>query len=259
MPRSIWRGAISFGMVAIPVKLYPATQSKDIRFVTLHNACHTRMRQRRWCEYHEEFVEFSDTVKGYEYAKDQFVVMEPDDFQGLPVPSIHTIEIERFVDLSDIDPIHFERSYYLEPDAVGQKPFLLLTRALKESHRVAVAKVAIRQKEHLCSLRPYGSGIVMATMLHPDEIRSTGELEIPDDESLVSEQELAMAMTLVDHLSGEFDANEYQDEYRAALEKVIEVKLGSAEPETLTVAQPQPKMGDLMEALRASLEATRAA
>ena len=179
MPRSIWRGAISFGMVAIPIKLYPATQGKDIRFVTLHNSCHTRMRQRRWCEYHEEFVEFGDTVKGYEYAKDQFVVMEPDDFQGLPVPSIHTIEIKRFVDLADIDPIHFEKSYYLEPDAVGQKPFLLLTRALKESNRVAVAKVAMRQKEHLCSLRPYGSGIVMATMLQPDEIRSTGELGDP--------------------------------------------------------------------------------
>ena len=259
MPRSIWRGAISFGMVAIPIKLYPATQGKDIRFVTLHNSCHTRMRQRRWCEYHEEFVEFGDTVKGYEYAKDQFVVMDPDDFEGLPVPSIHTIEINRFVDLADIDPIHFERSYYLEPDAVGQKPFLLLTRALKESHRVAVAKVAIRQKEHLCSLRPYGSGIVMATMLHPDEIRSTGELEIPDDESLVSEQELAMAMTLIDHLAGEFDPSQYEDEYRAALEKVIEVKLGSAEPETMAAATPQPKVGDLMEALRASLEATRAA
>ncbi len=259
MPRSIWRGAISFGMVAIPVKLYPATSSKDIAFVSLHNSCHTRMRQRRWCEYHEDFVEYSEIVKGYEYAKGQYVVMEPSDFKGLPVPSVHTIEITRFVGLAGIDPIHFEKSYYLEPDAVGQKPFALLTRALKESGRVAVAKVSIRQKEHMCSLRPFGNGIVMATMLYPDEIRPVGELDVPEDESLVSEQELMMAKMLIDQLSGEFNPSEYEDEYRTALQKVIEVKLGAAEPETLAAEPAKPKVGDLMEALRASLEAAKAA
>jgi DNA end-binding protein Ku len=245
-------------MVAIPIKLYAATKGKDIAFVMLHNSCQTRVRQRRWCEYHDTFVDFGEVVKGYEYAKDQYVVMEPTDFESLPIPSVHTIEITRFVDLASIDPVHFEKSYYLEPEAVGQKPFLLLTRALKESHRVAVAKVSIRQKEHLCSLRPFGNGIIMSTMLYPDEIRPTGELEVPDDESLVSDGELQMAMMLIDQLSGEFDPDEYADEYRTALEKVIEVKLGSAEPDTLVAAPPKARVGDLMEALRASLEATKA-
>ena len=135
-PRAIWRGAISFGMVVIPIKLYPATQSKDISFVTLHSTCNNRIRQRRYCPYHEHEVERDEIVRGYEYTKDQYVVMEPSDFESLPVPSTHTIEITRFVELSQIDPMYFERGYVLEPDPVGQKPFYLLRRALEDSDRV---------------------------------------------------------------------------------------------------------------------------
>jgi DNA end-binding protein Ku len=131
-------------MVAIPIKLYPATKSKDVAFASLHNTCHTRINHRKYCAYHETFVEQDELVKGYQYTKDQYVVMEAADFQNLPASSTHTNNITRFVDLASIDPIHFEKSYYLEPEGVGQKPFQLLVRALKDTNRVAIAKVSIR-------------------------------------------------------------------------------------------------------------------
>ena len=258
MPRSIWRGAISFGMVVIPVRLYPATDSKDISFVTLHASCNSRIRQRRWCPYDEREVERSEIVRGYEYAKEQYVVMEPSDFADLPVPSKHTIEISRFIDLAEIDPVYFERGYVLEPEAVGRKPFYLLKKALDESNRVAIAKVSIRQKEHLCCLRPYDRAIAMETMFYPDEIRSTAELDLPEEETAISEAEMAMANTLIDQLTGSFEPDQYRDDYRATLEQVIEAKLGTAEPVT---AAPPPAKGevvDLMEALKASIRATQA-
>ena len=259
MPRAIWKGSISFGMVAIPIKLYPATNSKDIAFVTLHSSCHTRLKHRRWCPEHEEFVELGDVVKGYEVAKEQYLVMEGSDFADLPVPSRHTIEVTRFIDLADIEPVYYEKSYMLEPDKVGEKPYYLLKKALEASQRVAIAKVSLRQKELLCSLRPIGDGIIMSTMFWPDEIRSTEELNLPESEVSISEQELAMANMLIDQLAGGFEPEQYRDEYRAALEKVVEAKLESREPE---FAEPAPVMGkvtDLMEALRASIEAAKAA
>ena len=256
-PRAIWRGAVSFGMVAIPIKLYPATQGKDISFVTLHSSCHSRLRQKRYCPTHEVEVEQAEVVRGYEFSKDQYVVMEESDFKGLPVNSTHTIEITEFVDLSSIEPIYFERSYVLEPEDVGKKPFYLLRRALENAQRVAIAKVSIRQKEHLCCLRPYESGIVMATMHYPDEIRGNSELNLPDDDALVSDQEMKMAATLIDQLTGPFTPEQHHDEYRAALEKVIEVRLGVSEPVAAAPTPAKGKVGDLMEALRVSIESTK--
>ena len=257
MPRSIWRGAISFGLVAIPIKLYTATQSRDIPFVMLHNTCHNRVRQKRYCPYHEEDVAYADVTRGFEYTKDQYVVMEPSDFNDLPVPSKHTIEITRFVELPDIDPMYYERGYVLEPEPVGQKPFALLNRALQTSGRAAIAKVSLRQKEHLSCLRPYGRGIAMSTMFYPDEIRDTGELELPEDDSLVTEQEVAMANTLIDQMAGPFQPEEYRDDYRSALERVIEAKLGAAEPVVSAEEPPKAKVIDLMEALKASIESAK--
>ena len=258
MPRAIWKGSISFGMVAIPIKLYPATNSKDIAFVTLHSSCHTRLKHRRWCPEHQEFIELGDVVKGYEVSKDQYLVMETSDFADLPVPSRHTIEVTRFIDLADIDPVYYEKSYMLEPDKVGEKPYYLLKKALEASRRVAVAKVSLRQKELLCSLRPLGSGIIMSTMFWPDEIRSTEELNLPEAEVSISDPELAMANMLIDQLAGGFDPEQYGDEYRAALEKVIEAKLESREPDFAEAAPVKGKVTDLMEALRASIEAAKA-
>ena len=258
MPRAIWKGSISFGMVAIPIRLYPATNSKDIAFVTLHSSCHTRLKHRRWCPEHQEFIELGDVVKGYEVSKDQYLVMETSDFADLPVPSRHTIEVTRFIDLADIDPVYYEKSYMLEPDKVGEKPYYLLKKALEASRRVAVAKVSLRQKELLCSLRPLGSGIIMSTMFWPDEIRSTEELNLPEAEVSISDPELAMANMLIDQLAGGFDPEQYGDEYRAALEKVIEAKLESREPDFAEAAPVRGKVTDLMEALRASIEAAKA-
>ena len=253
-PRSIWKGAISFGMVAIPVKLYPATQSKNIAFVTLHSTCQTRLRQKRYCSTHDAEVELAEVVKGYEYSKDQYVVMEEADFQNLPVPSTHTVNIAQFVDLKEIDPIYFDRSYVLEPESVGEKPFYLLRKTLESTDRVAVAKVSLRQKEHLCTLRPYGQAIIMATMYYPDELRSLEELTLPEEDSLVSDAELQMAATLVDQLTGSFDPEQHEDEYRSAVEKAIEARLTSAEPVTAAPAPARGKVVDLMAALRDSVE-----
>ena len=255
--RSIWNGAISFGMVVIPVKMYPATDSKDISFVNLHSTCNSRIRQPRYCPHHETTVETAEIVRAYEYAKDQYIVMEDSDFDNLPVPSKHTIEIRRFVDLTSIDPIYFEKSYALEPQEIGVKPFYLLKQALESTERVAVAQVSIRQKETLCCLRPYEQGIMMETMQYPDEIRGMSELELPEAEAAFSEQEMSMAIALIDQLTGPFEPEDYRDEYRVALERVIEAKLVGGEPVTAAPAALKGKVGDLMEALKASIEATK--
>ena len=259
MPRTIWKGAVSFGMVAIPIKLYPATQSKDIAFVTLHKTCDTRLRQRRYCETDEEYVDYAEVVRGYEYTKDQYVRMEPNDFESLPLPSTRNIEITRFVNLTDIDPVFFDKSYVLEPEMVGQKPFALLKEALEKTNRIAIAKVSLRQKEHLCSLRPFDGGIIMVTMYYPDEIRGYQELDMAEEKDAVSEQELTMATMLIDQLTGDFEPELYQDEYRGALEKVIEAKLGAPDAVVAAPAPMQQKVGDLMEALRASIESAKSA
>ena len=256
-PRSIWKGAISFGMVAIPVKLYPATESKSISFVTLHSSCHTRLRQKRYCSTHDAEVPLDEVTKGYEYSKDEYVAMEDSDFQNVPVPSTHTVQITQFVDLEEIEPIYFSRSYVLEPESVGMKPFYLLRKTLESTGRVAIAKVSLRQKEHLCTLRPFGEAIVMATMYFPDEIRSFDELELPQEDSLISEQELAMATSLVDQLTGRFDPGEYHDEYRSALEAAIEARLSSTEPVTAPLAAARGKVVDLMAALKDSIESVK--
>jgi len=244
-------------MVAIPMKLYIATESKDIGFVQLHDSCHTRLKQKRWCPSCEDEVEYSEIVRGFEFARDEYLVMEAEDFDNLPLKSTHTIDIVRFVDIATIDPVHYEKSYYIEPESVGVKPFALLRKALEATDRVAIAKVALRQKEHLCLIRPYVDGLIMETMYYPDEIRGTAELDLPGDVEL-SEAEMQMAVMLIDQLTGEFQPAEYQDEYRGALQQVIEAKLGSGAPISAAPEAPQGKVRDLMEALRASIEAARA-
>ena len=164
---------------------------------------------------------------------------------NLAVPSTHVIEITHFVDLAEIDPINFERPYVLEPEGVGTKPFYLLKHALENSHRVAIAKVSFRQKEHICCLRPYGEGIVMHTMHYPDEIHGTTELNLPEEQTAITEQEMAMATTLIDQLTGPYDPSQYQDEYRLALERIIEGRLQSEEPITAAPTAPKGKVTDL--------------
>ena len=253
MPRSIWNGVISFGMVSIPVKLYTATESKDVSFRLLHKECGARLKQLRWCPEHERAVEWDEVVRGYEHGRDEHVIMTEEDFENLPLPSKHTVELSAFVKAEEIDPIYYEKTYYLEPDEKAVKPFALLMKALREKGLTGIAKIAIRNKEQLCALRASDGALVMETLFYPDEIREY-PAEVPDVE--VNQKELDMAFTLIDLLTEEFDPEKYKDEYREALMQVIEAKLEGVEVEA--VAAPRPgKMLDLMSALKASVEAAK--
>ncbi len=253
MPKSIWNGVISFGMVSIPVKLYTATEDKDISFNLLHKECGSRLKQLRWCPVHERAVEWSEIARGYEYAKDEYVVMEDSDFEKLPLPSKRTVELSAFVEAQQIDPIYYQRTYYLEPEEKGIKPYALLLRALKEKQLTGIAKIAIRNKEQLCALRPMDGALVLETLFYPDEIR-----EVPSElpETKVSNVELNMAEALIDLLKAEFEPENYQDEYREALKQVIDAKLEGEEISAPKAARPA-KITDLMTALKASVEAAK--
>jgi DNA end-binding protein Ku len=243
-------------MISIPVKLYGATESKDVAFNTLHEECKSRLRQKRWCPVHDREVSQDEVVRAYEYTKDQYVEVSDEDLEQLPIPSKHTIELSSFVKQSEIDPVYYERSYYLEPEQVGLKPYALLMRALKAKEVSAVAKIALRNKESLCVLRPAGDALVLETLFYPDEIRSLEQA--PSPEVLVSQPELAMAFSLIDLLQEPFDASKYQDQYRGALLELIEAKRNGSQ----VVAPPEaPAMrtADLMAALKASLDAAKKA
>jgi len=253
MPRSIWNGVISFGMVSIPVKLYTATQSKDISFHLLHKECNTRLQQLRWCPTHERAVEWSEVARGYEYARDGHVILTEEDFEKLPLPSKQTVELSAFVKAEEIDPVYYEKSYYLEPDAKGIKPFALLMTALREKGLTGIAKIAVRNKEQLCALRPMDGTLILETLFYPDEIR-VDKTELPDVK--ISDKELEMAYTLIDLLSEEFEPEKHKDEYRDALMKLIEAKLEGEELPEVAASGPA-KVTDIMSALRASVEAAK--
>ncbi|MCY4640711.1 MAG: Ku protein [Chloroflexi bacterium] len=256
MPRAIWRGAITFGMVHIPVRLYTATESKDVSFRQLHREDHSRVRYLRWCPVDERELAPEEIVRGYEYAKDSYVVLEEGEFEGLPVASKHTITLAAFVEAAEIDPIYYEKSYYLEPDETGEKPFALLLRALEERALTGIAKIAIRNREQLCALRASGGAIVLETLLHADEIRPVVG-EVGDVE--VSDPELQMALALIEMMRQPFDPASYTDDYREALTALITAKLEGGEVVTGEVAaQPATQVVDLMAALRASVDAALA-
>jgi DNA end-binding protein Ku len=242
-------------MISIPVKLYGATQNRDISFNLLHDECKSRLRQKRWCPVHDREVSSDEIVRGYEYAKDQYVVITEEDLESLPVPSKHTIELTSFVKDEDIDPIYYETSYYLEPEQVGLKPYALLMKALKQKQVSAVAKIALRNRERACVLRPSGSGIVLETLYYPDEIREAEQPSVPD--VIVSQPELNMAFSLIDMLETPFQPQAYVDEYRAALLKLIEAKVNGNEVVGQPEAPPTAPTVDLMAALKASLEAAK--
>jgi DNA end-binding protein Ku len=254
MARAIWSGSIGFGMVNIPVKLYGATESKDISFHLLHSTCGTRVKQVRWCPTDEQEVPWSETVRGYEYAKDQYVTLTEEDFGKLPLPSKHTIELSAFVQESEIDPVYYERSYYLAPDERGEKAYALLIRTLEKKNLTAMATITIRKKEQLCALRPRDGVLLLETLYYPDEIRKQPEVDL--EKTKVTERELDMAFTLIDLLRKPFEPEEYTDHYREALEQLIEAKLEGRE----VVKSPAAKetgVIDLADALRKSVEAAK--
>jgi DNA end-binding protein Ku len=254
MARSIWNGVVSFGMVSIPVKLYTATDSKDISFNQLHKKCGSRLKQLRWCPVDEEEVPYEEIDRGYQYSKDQYVVLDDADFEKLPLPSKHTIELSAFVKADDIDPVYYEKSYFVEPEETGLKPYALLMRALQKKGLTAVAKIAIRNKERLCALRPYDGTLMVETLYYPDEVRVQKGGEVPSVK--VSEKEMQMAFSLIELMEEDFKPAQYTDNYREALMEVINAKLQGAEI-VEAPAPPRGKVVDLMTALKASVDAAK--
>ncbi len=255
MPRAMWKGAISFGLVSVPVGLYTATEEKSLHFNQLHDEDFGRIKYQRVCSKCGEMVDFEHIVKGYEYEKDKYVVLSDEDLDAVPVESSKAIDIVQFVDLADIDPIYFQKSYYLVPEETGLKAYTLLRRAMEEDGRVAIAKVAFREKEHLAALRFKDNVFVLETMFWPDEIRAA-DFEVLDKKVQIRDQEVQMAKSLIDNLTDAFKPEQFKDEYREALLDIVEKKVSGEEIEV--VPEPEPtKVVDLMEALKASVEATK--
>jgi DNA end-binding protein Ku len=254
MARAIWSGSISFGMVTIPVKLFGATESRDISFNLLHATCGTKLQQKRWCPTDEVEVPWNETARGYEFSKGQYVVLTEEDFEQLPLPSKHTIDLTAFVEEQEIDPVFYEKSYYLAPAERAEKPYALLLKALEEKKLSATASITIRKKEQLCVLRPHKGTIVLETLYYPDEVRQERGVDI--GKVKVSDRELEMAFTLIELLKKPFDPSEYRDNYREALAQLIEAKL---EGKQVVSAPPTRDTGvlDLAEALKRSVEAAK--
>ena len=255
MPTTIWTGSISFGLVTVPVKLTPATKCRDVSFNQLEEDTGSRIRLRRVSEQTGEEVPPNKIVKGYEIEKGRYVVVEKSELEALAPKASHTIEIEDFVDLDEIDPIYFDSPYYVLADEKAQKPYKLLVDAMTRLQKVAVGRVVIRAKERLVAIRPLDGMLCVETMRYADEVVAREKLEgIPGDDIEVSERELAMATQLVETLSGDFEPEKYHDEYREQLLELIDQKAAGQE----IVAQPEPeapaKVLDLMAALEASLK-----
>jgi DNA end-binding protein Ku len=261
MPRAMWTGAISFGMVSVPVKLYSALNRKSVRFHQLSGKTGVRIAQKRVDPQSGEEVAYEDVVKGFEIAPDRYVVIEPGELETLQPKKTKTIEIEDFVELSEIDPVFYDHPYYLAPGPGGAKPYRLLLEAMRETGKVAIARVVIRSKEQLVALRPMGDVLGMATMIFADEILPPERLEeiAEAQEVKTTKRELDIAKQLVDSLAGEFEPGRYSDTYRAEVLALIERKAQGEEiavqPAAEEVAAPAP---DLMSALKASLDAVRA-
>jgi DNA end-binding protein Ku len=241
-------------MVTIPVKLYTATESKDVRFRMLCRKHEAPIQEKRFCTEGGEELEWAELARGYEVSKGEFVVLDPEEIDEAKPESSTTIDIGDFVEAAEIDPIYFEKSYYLEPTEVGAKAFSLLKKALEETERVALARVTIRSRERLATLRAYEDTLSLETMFWPDEIRATGALDLPEGaEAKVRATELDMARSLVESLADRFRPEAYTDTYRTALEDLIERKM-KGETRNAKRRRPAPKVIDLMEALKASVD-----
>jgi DNA end-binding protein Ku len=253
--KTIWKGAISFGLVTIPVRVYGATEAKSLRFHQLHEPDGGRIRYKRVCSVDGEEVEYGEIVKGYEYEKDHYVTLTDEELDSLPVKTAKAIEIERFVDAEEIDPIYFQKAYYLVPEGTGVKAYHLLREAMADDGKVALAKVAFRDKEHLATLRLRDNVFVLETMFWPDEIR-TPKFDVLDESVELRPQEIRMARSLIDSLTDAFEPQEFTDDYRAALEELVHKKIQGEEITYTEDAEPS-KVVDLMEALKASVEAAK--
>jgi DNA end-binding protein Ku len=258
----MWKGAIQFGLVTIPVKLYLATESKyGVSFHLLHKTDMSRINMKIWCPTDEQIIPRSETVKGYEWAPNQYVVITDEDLEKVPLKTVRSIEIEQFTkpDQEDGNVRFVKQAYYIEPDKIGRKAFYLLRQVLEEEELTAICKVVIKDREALAAMDPFDKTMLLTTLHWPDEIRSTSELDLPAEDFDFKPAEMAMARQLVSAMTGEFEPERYKDEYREALLKVIEQKIEGKE-----IEEPQPveeggTLIDLMAALEASVKAAKTA
>jgi len=252
--RTIWNGSISFGLVSIPIGLAVATQRSDIAFRTLHRECGTPIKNKRWCPFHERDVEAEELVKGWEVAKGEFVVVEESDLEAVALQRSQSIEILRFVALADVDPVYFDRTYYLAPATTPaqRRPYVLLLRAMEETGMAAIGKFVLWGKENLCLIRPRGESLALETLFFAEDVRSHQEIEEAVEETEVKKPELALARQVIESLDGEFEPAEFENEYRRDLRAMLEAKLAGQE-----VAKPEPvpetPVVDLMDALKKSV------
>ena len=253
--RTIWNGSISFGLVNIPIGLALATQRSDIAFRTLHRECGTPIKQKRWCPFHERDVEPEELVKGWEFVKGEFVFVEESDLEAVALQRSQSIEILRFVQLADVDPVYFDRTYYLAPATgdAARRPYVLLLRAMTESGMAAIGKFVLWGKENLCLIRPHGDSLALETLFFAEDVRSRAEIEEAVAETDVQPAELDLAQQVIQSLVGEFQPEAFENQYRRELREMLEAKLAGQEikrPEPM----PETPVVDLMEALRRSVQ-----
>lgn len=254
---TMWKGSISFGLVNIPIKLHAATEDKDVKFRSLHNECHTPIKYEKVCPTCEKEIGVKDIVKGYEVTKGKFVVVEEDELNGLKeAVEEKAVEIIDFIKLEEIDPIYFNRSYYMSPDG-GNKAYGLLRKALTDSEKVGLAKIIIRSKEQLAVIRVYQDTLIMETIHYPDEVRNAADVPNVPSEDNVTKKEIDTAILLIDQLTTTFDPEKYKDEYRTKVLELIEAKRTGKDLVTVKEKEPAVQMTDLMAALQASIDRTK--
>jgi DNA end-binding protein Ku len=251
----MWKGVVSFGMVSIPIRLYNATESSaKVSFRQLCPDHKSPITYKRWCPEGDHEVAYGEILKGYEVGKDRYVIIDEKDLDNLPLATAHSIDITEFVPSDDIEPgLYFKNAYYMEPEELGKKPYQLLRKALEATGRMAIAKIALRDREHLAALHSHGAGLLMNTLNWPDEIRSMEGLKGMEGEVKINPKELEMAKALIESLADTFDPSRYKDEYKEAVMKVVQAKIDGEVIEAPVTLQTA-KVMDLMEALRASVE-----
>ncbi|MEN6325425.1 MAG: Ku protein [Syntrophomonas sp.] len=252
--KTLWKGAVSFGLVNIPVSMFTATQSKDLKFNYLHRECMSPIKYQKYCPRCEKEINSDDIVRGYEYAKGNYVVINEEDLERIPQENTKTIDILDFVSLEQVDPVFFDKTYYLEASPGGEKAYALIVEAMKTTKKIAIAKILIRSKQTLAALRVKDNYLLMETIFYPDEIRSPASLNPGVDRSKLHDNELKMAVSLIENLSTDFEPANYQDNYRQALWQMIEAKIAGKEIVAPEPAAATGKVVDLMEALKASVK-----
>lgn len=257
MPRAMWTGAISFGLVNVPVKMFSAARSKDIGFNQLHSTDGSRVQMKRFCAEEGVEIPFGEIAKGYEVSPDRYVMISPEELDALAPAVTEGIEIEEFIDLAEIDPVYYESSYYLAPDKGGSRAYSLLLTAMRDANKVAIGRVVLRSKQYVVALRPAERALCMSTLYYADEVVDQDSLDgLPEDVTF-DKKELAMAQQLIGALSEKFDPAAFHDEYRAKVEELIERKAAGEEVVLQPRAEAAPRVVDLMAALEASIAAAK--